>query len=46
MSSLADLAALKALGLYGAICGKALYTGAVPLKEAIESIEEASDDAT
>ena len=46
VSSLADLAALKALGLYGAICGKALYTGAVPLKEAIESIEEASDDAT
>ena len=46
VSSLEDLAALKALGLYGAICGKALYTGAVPLKEAIESIEEASDDAT
>ena len=36
VSSLADVRALKAMGLYGAILGKALYTGAVDLKEAIE----------
>jgi len=36
VSTLADVRALKAMGLYGAILGKALYTGAVDLKEAIE----------
>ena len=36
VSSLEDVAALKAQGLYGAIIGKAYYTGAVDLKKAIE----------
>ncbi|MGM9558325.1 MAG: 1-(5-phosphoribosyl)-5-[(5-phosphoribosylamino)methylideneamino]imidazole-4-carboxamide isomerase [Oscillospiraceae bacterium] len=36
VSSLDDIRALRALGLYGAIIGKAYYTGAVDLKEAIE----------
>ena len=30
-----DLRRLKALGLYGAIVGKAYYTGAIDLKQAI-----------
>lgn len=36
VSSLDDIKALKELGLYGAILGKAYYIGAVDLKEAIE----------
>ena len=36
VSSLDDIRALRALGLYGAIIGKAYYTDAVDLKEAIE----------
>ena len=36
VSSLEDVAALKDRGLYGAIIGKAYYTGAVDLKKAIE----------
>ncbi len=36
VSTLEDVKALAALGLYGAIIGKALYTGNVDLKEAIE----------
>ena len=35
VSSLEDLKALKALELYGAICGKSLYSGAFRLSEAI-----------
>lgn len=35
VSSLDDIRALRALNLYGAIIGKAYYTGAVDLKEAI-----------
>lgn len=35
VSSLADISALKNLGLYGAICGKSLYSGAFHLSEAI-----------
>ena len=35
VSSLEDIRALKELGLYGAIVGKAYYTGAVKLAEAI-----------
>ena len=35
VSSLEDLRRLKELGLYGAIVGKAYYTGAVDLKQAI-----------
>ena len=36
VSSLADIRALKAAGMYGAILGKAMYTGAVDLKEALQ----------
>ena len=36
VSSLDDIAALKEMGLCGAIVGKAYYTGAVDLKKAIE----------
>ena len=36
VSSLEDVAALKAMGLYGAIIGKAYYTGAIDLKQAVE----------
>ena len=36
VSSIADIKALKSIGLYGAIIGKAYYIGAVNLKEAIE----------
>ena len=36
VSSLDDVKALRQMNLYGAIIGKAYYTGAVDLKEAIE----------
>lgn len=36
VSSLEDIAALRQMGLYGAIIGKAYYTGAVDLTEALE----------
>ena len=36
VSSLADVKALRDLGLYGAIIGKAYYTGAIDLRQAIE----------
>ncbi len=36
VSSMDDVKALRELGLYGAIIGKAYYTGAIDLKEAIE----------
>lgn len=36
VSNLDDIKALREMGLYGAIIGKAYYTGAVDLKEAIE----------
>ena len=36
VSSLEDVKHLRALDLYGAIIGKAYYTGAIDLKEAIE----------
>ena len=35
VSSLEDVRELRAMGLYGAIIGKAYYTGAVDLKEAV-----------
>lgn len=35
VSSLEDVAALSRMGLYGAIIGKAYYTGAIDLREAI-----------
>ena len=37
VSSLEDIRALSAMGLFGAIVGKAYYTGAIDLKEAIET---------
>ena len=36
VSTLEDVRALAAMGLYGAIIGKAYYTGAIDLKQAIE----------
>ena len=36
VSSMEDIQALSASGIYGAIVGKAYYTGAIDLKEAIE----------
>ena len=36
VSSVEDVKKLAALNLYGAIIGKAYYTGAISLKEAIE----------
>lgn len=36
VSSMADIQALSDMQLYGAIVGKALYTGAIDLKQAIE----------
>lgn len=39
VSSREDLTRLKALGLYGAILGKALYTGALDLKAALREME-------
>ena len=39
VAGLADLKSLKALGLYGAILGKALYTGALDLREALREVE-------
>ena len=36
VSTLEDVRALGAMGLYGAIIGKAYYTGAIDLREAIE----------
>ena len=36
VSSLEDVKALAALGLYGAVIGKAYYTGAIDLREAVK----------
>ena len=36
VSDLGDVAALKDMGLYGAIIGKAYYTGAIDLRKALE----------
>ena len=37
VSSIGDILRLKALGAHGAIIGKALYTGALDLSEALEA---------
>ena len=37
VSNLDDIKKLRALNLYGAIIGKAYYTGAINLKEALEA---------
>ena len=39
VSSYEDLKALDSLGLYGAIVGKAIYSGAVELKKAVEMFQ-------
>lgn len=36
VSTLADVTALRDMGLYGAILGRAIYTGGIDLKQAIE----------
>ena len=36
VSTLEDVKALRAMELYGAIIGKAYYTGAIDLREALE----------
>ena len=36
VSSMEDVTALRDLGIYGAIIGKAYYTGAIDLRRAIE----------
>ncbi len=41
VSSLADVSALAKMGVYGAILGKALYTGAVELSDALALAKEA-----
>lgn len=41
VSDMDDVLALREMGVYGAIIGKALYTGAIDLAEAIEQSEEA-----
>ena len=40
VSSIGDIKALKEMDIYGAILGKALYTGAIDLKEAVRIAEE------
>ena len=40
VSSLDDIRALKEIGVYGAILGKAMYTGAVNVREAITLLKE------
>lgn len=39
ISSLEDICACRQIGMYGAICGKAIYTGALNLREAIAAAE-------
>ena len=38
VSTIEDIVALKSMGLYGAIIGKAYYTGAIKLEEALEGL--------
>jgi phosphoribosylformimino-5-aminoimidazole carboxamide ribotide isomerase len=42
VSSLDDVKALQSMGLYGAILGKALYTGALDLRAAVAAVKEAA----
>ena len=41
VSSLADVRALGQIGVYGAILGRALYTGDLVLEEALAAAKEA-----
>lgn len=36
VTNISDIKALKSLGLYGAICGKSIYSGSLDLKQALE----------
>ncbi|WP_040196598.1 1-(5-phosphoribosyl)-5-[(5-phosphoribosylamino)methylideneamino]imidazole-4-carboxamide isomerase [Candidatus Soleaferrea massiliensis] len=40
ISGIEDIRATRSLGLYGTICGKALYAGKLDLREAIETAKE------
>lgn len=42
IAGIGDVAALKKLGVYGAICGKSLYKGTLDLKEALTLAKEES----
>ena len=44
VSTLADISALREMGLFGAIVGKALYTGDIELKAAIAAAQEDTGD--
>ena len=44
VSTLADISALRKMGLFGAIVGKALYTGDIELKAAIAAAQEDTGD--
>ena len=41
VSTLDDIRALKEIGVYGAILGKAIYTGAVDVADAVAIVKEA-----
>ncbi|MBQ8214464.1 MAG: 1-(5-phosphoribosyl)-5-[Clostridia bacterium] len=41
VSTVEDVSRLSEMGIYGAILGKALYTGAIDLKDALKAAEEA-----
>ena len=43
VSSLSDIRALKRIGLYGAILGKALYTGDLDLRDALQIAREVAN---
>lgn len=43
VSGIQDIRTLKKLGLYGAICGKAIYTGDLDLEEALRVCREESE---
>ncbi len=44
VSSMADILALKDMDMYAAIIGKAYYTGAIDLKEAVEAVRETDEE--
>ena len=46
VSSMEDVAALADMGVYGAIIGKALYTGDIDLAEAIAAAEAVREGET
>jgi len=39
VSSMDDILALKEMDMYGAIIGKAYYTGAIDLREAVKTVQ-------